>query len=378
MTGQSARRWDVGRIPKGWLTVLRATSKLKSCRSGVRDGARLLWPVEVFVLDCARRGHRCDVDKETSLFSTRLTPFPRPTLDGRTLPYELCHLLSQDEPLPSSNPPPSTAVCLPTPHADAPDSMTSDKARTALGAGASLALRPTPTAGSYFSSHSDLGSLGDSAASDATGRTRSYNIEEDGVIPAKPPAAAAATGEAGDGSGTGSVSGDGGDGAYSLFGFASGVLGGSASGKGWSGRAGAAEAGGRGSSGAGGGGDARDMPPPPPRPPSKEAAKEGGDAQAAAAAAAARFPDPFQQQQQQQQQPRRLSGLPENEEVVPESPRPSLEAAKQVMTRQAALEEVCSLGVFCLCSLAGIFFFPRRVTPFQTRALCLVDSRILC
>eukprot|EP00903_Cladosiphon_okamuranus_P018814 g17305.t1 len=210
-------------------------------------------------------------------------------------------------------------------------SMTSDKARTALGAGASLALRPTPTAGSYFSSQSDLGTVGESGSSDATVRTRSYNIEEDEVLPITPQVAAAAaplaSGEAGgDISRTADVAGSGGggsEGGRSLFNFkfASGVLGGSGSGKG---AAGGRGSGGGGASGGGSRGDAADMPPPPPRPPSKEAANEGDESQASAAAAAARFPDPFQMQQS-----RRLTGLPENEEVVPESPRPSLDAANQ-------------------------------------------------
>ena len=221
--------------------------------------------------------------------------------------------------------------------------MTSHKARTALGAGASLALRPTPTAGSYFNSQSDLGSLGESGTSDATGRSRSYNIEEDGVVPIMPETAAPAEGEAGNGS---RVSGEadsggggdgGGDGGYNLFNFkfSSGVLGGSGSGKGAGGRG----SGGAGAAGGGGGGrDTGDMPPPPPRPPSKEA-KEGGDPQAAL------FPDPFQLQQS-----RRLSGLPENEEVVPDSPRPSLEAAKQVMYGEGRCFEENESCMCCVCS----------------------------
>ena len=176
-------------------------------------------------------------------------------------------------------------------------------------------------AGSYFSSQDLVGSSAESNNSDAHGRTRSYNIDEydGGVLPIETGTAA------------GGGSGSGGDGGAGLFSFR---LGSAFGGNGTSGKAEAAASGGaRAGSGAaaaaaadggagGNGGRGGEMPPPPPRPPSAEAARESGDTQAAAAAAAAaaaRFPDPFQQS-------RRLSGLPENEEVVPESPRPSLEA----------------------------------------------------
>ncbi|CAM9178341.1 unnamed protein product [Ectocarpus sp. 13 AM-2016] len=119
------------------------------------------------------------------------------------------------------------------------------------------------------------------------------------------------------------------DGGYSLFSlrFRSGLLG--RSNKGSSSSAGG-DGGGNGASSASG-----EMPPPPPRPPSAQAAKDaapGSEATntadlAAASAPAVWFPDPFQQPQQQ---PGRLSGLPENEEVVPESPGVSLEGARDL------------------------------------------------
>ncbi|CAM9486187.1 unnamed protein product [Pylaiella littoralis] len=238
-------------------------------------------------------------------------------------------------------------------------SMTSDKARTALGAGASLALRPTPVAGSYFSSHSDLGASADSGSNDAHGRTRSYNYEEgvDGALEAAGSAVVTDDGNGGgngNGSGTASgnghnagVGGGGGGVGYGLFRIGFGPFGrGSArpgeGGKGTinkssigsdaAGSSSSSSAGGGGGGGAGGeaggalGGINEDMPPPPPRPPLADAAKKAaGDvgAPAPAAAAVTRFPDPFQQL------PTRLSGLPEHEEVVPKSPRASLDAATQ-------------------------------------------------
>lgn len=246
------------------------------------------------------------------------------------------------------------------------NSMTSDKARTALGAGASLALRPTPVAGSYFSSHSDLGASADSGSNDAHGRTRSYNYEEgvDGALEAAGSAVVTDDGNGGgngNGSGTASgnghnagVGGGGGGVGYGLFRIGFGPFGrGSArpgeGGKGTINKSsiGSDAAGSSSSSSAGGGGGAggeaggalgginEDMPPPPPRPPLADAAKKAaGDvgAPAPAAAAVTRFPDPFQQL------PTRLSGLPEHEEVVPKSPRASLDAATQVSILRILLQ----------------------------------------
>lgn len=240
--------------------------------------------------------------------------------------------------------------------------MTSDKARTALGAGASLALRPTH----FNSSQSEQGASADSIA-DQHPRTRSYNIDhDDAALPAGAATdnnvAGAGIGDSGSGSRDGAESvdeGGGADGGYSLFSFrlGSGLLGSSGS---WKGKGAVAEVSSSSSSGDGGGGEGAsaasamvaaaaagspsrtkrngaaargggggEMPPPPPRLPSTAAAKDAAATAAAhvPAAAVVRFPDPFQAQQQQ---PSRLSGLPEHEEVVPQSPRASLDGAGQV------------------------------------------------
>lgn len=281
---------------------------------------------------------------------------------------------SQAATKPSTPPPPIISTLLPP--RVLLKSMTSDKARTALGAGASLALRPTPTPLAGSSASSEL------AAMDGTadhlqhhGRSRSENIDEmDDDLGGKMAAydvggpATTATGMGGSGSsGTAAaaeaVSGDGGrDGNYGLFSlrFRSGLLG--KSNKGANPSAGGNSVNGA-SSTSGGGATAGEMPPPPPRPPSAQAndAAAGSEATSTADVAAATvpavwFPDPFQQQQSG-----RLSELPENEEVVPKSPKASLEGARVGGTA------VCLSGIFLFFVLsltsAASKLLPTRASP---------------